>query len=364
VAASILALTFLIWAPASSSGEVRDPGKQGIDIATVNLHIGADFGPLLTLDPADPDFPNNLVAGVAAIYGQIRQSNFPARADALARLIVARDSDLVALQEVALIRRQSPGDSIVGGTLPARQIDLDYLAVLLEALRRHGGKYEVASQVEEVDVEVPLITGAATFDDVRLTDRDVILVRSDVPPGHLRTFNAQSANFIASLPLPIGVNVVRGWCAIDVQTRGRQFRFINTHLEDGLPPPLPNVQLAQAVELLSGPAGTSMPVILAGDFNSDAYGNYSPATYALLTGAGTFRDVWSLAGGRSLGLTWGHDSLLSNFAVPFLLRLDLLLIRGGNLEATSAVVDDPIIGTTPPFWFSDHAAVFARVTTK
>jgi endonuclease/exonuclease/phosphatase family metal-dependent hydrolase len=40
--------------------------------------------------------------------------------------------------------------------------------------------------------------------------------------------------------------------------------------------------LAQATELLVDPANTTLPVILAGDFNMDAYGYYSPETYALL----------------------------------------------------------------------------------
>jgi endonuclease/exonuclease/phosphatase family metal-dependent hydrolase len=186
------------------------------------------------------------------------------RAEALAEQIVRRGPDVVALQEVSLIRRQSPGDLIVRGTTPATDIELDYLAILLSALERHGGHYAVASQVQDTDVEVPLFTGAS-FDDVRLTDRDVILVRSDLPPGQLRISNPQAKNFTAALPLPIGGNAIRGWCSIDVQTRGRSFRFITAHLEDILPPGLPNIQLAQAYELLIDPANTTMPVVLAGD---------------------------------------------------------------------------------------------------
>ena len=164
----------------------------------------------------------------------------------------------MALQEVSLIRRQSPGDLIPGGTVPATVVELDYLSILLDALERHGGHYAVASKIEDTDVEVPLFTGTS-FDDVRLTDRDVILVRTDLPPGQLRISNPQSANFHVALPLPIGVSALRGWCSIDVQTRGRSFRFINTHLEDHLPLGAPNIQLAQASELLADPVNTIAP---------------------------------------------------------------------------------------------------------
>jgi endonuclease/exonuclease/phosphatase family metal-dependent hydrolase len=345
--------------PAAWSQE-NDSGKREIDLATVNLYVGADFSPVLSLDPSDPNYGAQLLAGVAAIYSHIQQSSFEIRADALARQIVSRAPDLVALQEVTLIRRQRPGDSLFGGVVPATSPDIDYLTILMKALKRYGGHYEVVSQIEDVDVEVPLLTGPSSFDDLRLTDRDVILARTDLPPGHLRTSNPQNGNFEARLPLPIGVSVLRGWCSIDVQVRGRYFRFINTHLEDRLPAGLPNIQLAQTAELLAGPAHTALPVILAGDFNSDAYANYSPETYSLLTNGGAFSDIWQIAGGKSPGLTWGHDAFLADMTVPFVLRLDLILVRGG-LEATEAAVVDPVIGAVAPMWFSDHGALFATI---
>jgi endonuclease/exonuclease/phosphatase family metal-dependent hydrolase len=341
-------------------GPDRDDGRRDIDVATFNLYVGADFSPILTAPSLDA-----FLNGVVTVYSRIVQSNFPKRADALAREIVARGPDVVALQEVSLIRRQSPGDSLFGGT-PATVVDLDYLEILLDALHRHGGHYATVSQVEDTDVEVPLMTSPSTFDDIRLTDRDVILVRTDVPREHLRTFNPQGANYVARLPLPIGAGVyaLRGWCSIDIQALGRSFRVINTHLEDKLPTGAPNFQLAQASELLAGPANTALPVILAGDFNSDAWGHYSSDTYALLTHQGHFNDAWNEAGGRSLGLTWGHDEFLSDLSVPFIYRLDLILLRGGDLEATEARTIDPVIGRSAPLWFSDHAGVFATLKSR
>ena len=360
--ANVFSLNTAAWAQGRNIG-----GKRGIDVATYNLYVGADFGPVLTLNPADPAYFPKLVAGVAAIHAQIMQSDFPARANALAEQIVTRLPDLIALQEVSLIRRQIHGDLIVGGTVPATEVERDYLALLLAALESRGGHYAVASQVQDTDVEVPLWTGEG-FDDVRLTDRDVILVRTDLPPGHLRISNPQGKNFGVALPLPIGVYAYRGWCSIDVETRDRSFRFINAHLEDQLPPGLPNIQLAQAYELLADPATTTLPVILAGDFNSDAYGYYSPETYALLTGQlpgqGHFTDAWTVAQPQSLGFTWGHDPLLQDATVPLSLRLDLVLYRGANLVATGAEVVDPLLGLDAPRWFSDHGGVDATIAIQ
>jgi endonuclease/exonuclease/phosphatase family metal-dependent hydrolase len=219
----------------------------------------------------------------------------------------------------------------------------------------------VVSQVKNTDVELPLATGPFTFDDVRLIDRDVILARTDLPPGQLRVANPLHANFVARIPLPTGVVVKRGWCSIDVQTRGRSFRVINTHLEEQLPPGFPNIQGFQAAELLAVPADVDAPVALVGDFNSDANGNYSPATYALLTGPGDFSDAWSEANPNQPGLTWGHDEFLADKNHLFSLRLDLILLRGDELDASSVAVADPVIRSLPPFWFSDHGAVFTTI---
>jgi endonuclease/exonuclease/phosphatase family metal-dependent hydrolase len=357
--AIVFTLNTAAWAQGPQIG-----GKRGVDVATFNLYVGAEFDQVLALNPSDPEFFPKLVAGVAAIHGQILQSDFPSRADALAEQIVMRLPDLIALQEVSLIRRQSPGDLVVGGTVPATEAELDYLAILLAAIERRGGHYAVASTVQDTDVEVPLFTGEG-FDDVRLTDRDVILVRTDLPPGHLRISNPQGKNFGVALPLPIGGFAYRGWCSIDVETRGRSFRFINAHLETALPPGLPNIQLAQAFELMTDPAATTLPVILAGDFNSDAYGYYSPETYALLTGQqpgqGNFTDAWSVAQPQSLGFTWGHDPLLMDATIPLSLRLDLVLYRGPNLVATDAEVVDPLLGPAAPRWFSDHGGVAVSI---
>src|SRR4030095_1078570 len=128
-------------------------GKRAIDVETVNLYIGSDLSPLTTLKPTDP--PAALIAAATTVHARILLSNYPARAAALAQEIVARGPDVVALQEVALIRKQSPGTFVLGGQVAATEVELDFLEVLLAALRQYGGHYAVVSHIDNTDLELP-----------------------------------------------------------------------------------------------------------------------------------------------------------------------------------------------------------------
>ena len=77
---------------------------------------------------------------------------------------------------------------------------------------------------------------------------------------------------------------------MDAKLRGKQYRVVTTHLESfNL-----DIQTAQALELVNGPVVSDLPVVLAGDLNSDA-DNPDPAqspAYHILVDAG-FVDLWS-----------------------------------------------------------------------
>ena len=361
-----LALFSAVWAQAGPDREdlrnpFTPPGARDITIFDQNLYVGSEFTPILALDPTDPDYLRNLLMSVAEVYQTIVASDFPKRAQAVAREIAVTRPDLVALQEVSLIRSQVPGDLLLGGTTPASDVQLDYLAILLANLNRHGVHYVAVAIVTNLDMELPMPTADPTvFADVRLTDHDVILARADLPPGHLRVGHPQAGNFQTALPLPnLGASIPRGWCAVDVTTRGRTLRFINAHLEENIAAP---IQAAQAQELLAGPANTPLPVIMTGDFNSDAYGNDGTTTYGLLTQ--TLTDTWSVVHPRSPGLTWGHDPLLADPTVEFVWRLDLVLFRGSQFQALGMWRMSPQFQATPPLWPSDHAGVLARLRIR
>lgn len=365
VALVFIAVTLAPLAHVALAGQRDVGGKRSFSTFTQNVYVGAQIGRVLSLDPSDPLYFPKLVEAVTITYYELLASLPEVRMAGIAERIVSRKPDLVALQEVSLLRKQSPGDIVSGNPdqLPATEIVADFLQILLDELAAQGAHYAVVATIDEMDVEMPmlnLLTGE--YDDVRLTDREVILARTDLPPGHLRVSNPQSGNFENHIVIPsIGLPVLRGWCSVDVFVRGRKFRYINTHLEEETQPGL---QWLQALELLQGPANTSLPVILAGDLNSDGNRANGTLTYDTLLDEG-FSDPWTSLHPLDPGLTWGHDPLLLDPTWPLIWRIDLVLSRGNKfLPRGATVVDDPLVRALPPYWPSDHAGVAVKFRLK
>ena len=176
--------------------------------------------------------------------------------------------------------------------------------------------------------------------------------------GNPRLSNNQVQHYLAGLSVPTALGVTftipRGWASFDLTVRGRTMRFVTTHLETVSP-----LQAAQTSELLSGPLNTDLPVILAGDLNSDAHAPSfanGPA-YGMLVSAG-FLDVWAILHPTDPGLTWplfGEDPPLG--PTTLIERIDLILTKGSGIQATDIVRT----GTTAPF-ASDHAGLVADFT--
>jgi endonuclease/exonuclease/phosphatase family metal-dependent hydrolase len=316
--------------------------------------------------------PPPLVAFVAAeTFAKIQATDFPARAEALADEIGAADPHLVGLQEATLYRIQTPGDAALGGMTPATTVFQDFLAILLDALRARGLDYHVAVVQENTDAEVPAFTGNGpdglpTFTDVRLTDRDVILARSDVEVA-----GAEHAHYAVNQPVVIGgrpVLFLRGWLSVVTSVGGHTFRFFNTHLETEM---FAAVQTAQATELLGITRAVPLPVLLVGDFNSAASGTQTP-TYGLLTAAG-FHDAWLDVKPSAAGLTCCHAADLRNDESTLDRRIDLVLLGPGfrtrqrsqvsGVRAT-VVGDEPADRTPSGLWPSDHAGVAATLNVR
>ena len=337
-------------------------GKRDIDIMTVNLYIGGGTDRIVALDPTAPDYLTNLITTVTGVYYEIVASQPAVRMQGVADRIAARRPDIVSVEEATLVRTQSPGDLAFGGTTPATQVAFDYLQLLVAALQARGAHYAVVSTVDEWDAEMPMLNmQTGTLDDVRQTDREAILVRSDLPPGQLRVTNPQSGHFVHIIQFPaIGLAMQRGWCAVDVTVRGQSLRYICTHLEEETAPQL---QILQVQELLAGPALTTLPTILTGDFNADPLHRDGSLAYDYVRGAG-FHDAWAVRHPHNPagGLTWGHDEYLADPTTLFDRRIDFVFYRGPGLEAEAAEVIDLRLGRSqPPLWASDHAAFAATI---
>lgn len=340
--------------------------SEKLKVMTWNVYVGTDVDKVLAAQT-----PEEIPALVAEAFQTLLATNFPERADFMAQSIARMRPHLIGLQEISTIRIQSPGDAVIGGTIPAEDVLFDYLEILLTALENHGQHYTVAGIIQDTDVEVPMITGVdpPSFDDIRLTDYDVVLAREDVSIS-----NVVQANYNTVLPVPAfpGLNIIRGYVAVDAKIHHNVYRFVNTHLE-----PFNAVQAGQAQELVDMLASETKPVILVGDLNSNAVQGEEEATYQLLTNPDNgFIDTWPLVRrvdpDNPLGLTSIHDAGLRNPTVNFVKRIDLILFRPGteNSHEVDIRVKARILGdelrerTVSGMWPSDHAGLIEKLQVR
>ena len=331
--------------------------QGSIRVMTRNVYVGTDLDSIYRVQD-----PNLIPEAVTWAVQMMLSTNFSERAQAIAKEVALGQPHLIGLQEISLFRIQSPGDAVFGGTVPAEEIWFDYLDILLNALQEKGLDYRVAGIIENFDVEVPMVAGInpLSFDDVRLTDYDVVLARNDVDVENVVTQNYQ-----AYLPVPqFGVNIMRGYVAMDATVGGKTYRFVSTHLESEGEP----IRYAQAEELVATLQNETKPVILVGDLNTRAPGE---PTYQYLLSQ-DFVDIWTrnLVPFNRDGYTAIHDPDLRNTTVKLDHRIDLVLVRTNKWRfnrqvigpVLAFVVGDELRDRTPSgLWPSDHAGVIARL---
>lgn len=316
---------------------------SSVGVMSRNLYVGAGLERILGVQS-----PEEIPLAVALTMQMQSATNWPERASALADEIAFTQPHLIGLQEVSMLRMQFPSDAIYGGTTPAEDVVADYLASLLAELQSRGLDYVVAGTVQNFDGEFPMVNPDYTFTDVRLTDFDVILARGDVA-----TSGAVAANFSVALPV-MGLEVTRGWVAVDAEVNGSTYRFVNTHLEAFHP----DVNAAQAYELTMILSADPRQMIVVGDFNSAAA---TGAAYQLMLGAG-FTDAWTKRWGfPSDGFTCCQAEDLANETSTLSERVDLIFTRAMQPKLTLSWTtgDDAWSRTPSGLWPSDHAGVVA-----
>ena len=339
-----------LWPAAPITSAQAVPSQRVVQIMTQNMDEGTDFGPLLTAT----SFSGFAVA-VTATYQEVQASKPDERATAIAQEIALAQPTLLGLQEVSFWRTGSPGSPA------ATIVQFDQLQSLLSALSAQGLHYAPLAVQTNLDVEAPSTLGY----DVRITDRDVVLARTDLPTSQFQVLTVHAQHFVNTLVVPSLVGPVRvphSWIAVDAQIRGTSYRFMTTHLEGTSP----SVQVAQGNELLQGPANTTMPVVIAGDLNSAASGGPDPSTtYNNLVAAG-FSDAWALANSTDPGFTFplhGEDPYTFVLPAPLSERIDLVLVRNKVTVSGIERVGSAPVEQTPTglLWPSDHAGVTAQL---
>jgi endonuclease/exonuclease/phosphatase family metal-dependent hydrolase len=297
-----------------------------------------------------------LVAAGSRTWAGLLASDIPVRAAALADEIARIRPDVIGLQEVSLWRDQAPGDVLTSPAPNATHVVLDYLAILLGALRARGVPYTAVATATGADLEFPRQGPSGELIDVRLTDRDALLVQADEAG---RIGDPRHGSYTAQLsdPFPTGrVRSTRSWISVDYRSGPTSVRILTTHLEVG-DPGTGSVQRDQAREFLALAAASPPPVIAIGDFNAPAVGS---ATYRELTAV--LHDAWTVARPAGPGGTCCRGASLSDPHGREGVRIDLVLTSGtGPVSRVAVTGDRPFRATPPPLWVSDHDGVTARI---
>jgi endonuclease/exonuclease/phosphatase family metal-dependent hydrolase len=386
--AAVVTVVLLMLAPlgvaAQAAPPSAPPGKP-ITAMSRNLYLGADINRPVLAALAVQQAGGNQIQVLTALANAthvtrdiVDDTDFPARSKLLAAEIAETRPDLVGLQEVALWR-SGPLELGLAGIPNAQEVDYDFLEILLDDLAALGMEYEAVKVGMRADVESPSFLGSPAAPsgdvrDVRLTMRDVILMRAD---NALQEVGEGGATYAANLVVEVAgrsMNFTRGYDWVDVRAGTTRFRFVNTHLEAFSS----TLALLQAQELLQGTA-TDRTTVFVCDCNSDPLNSSvkpvdagpppvpHKAAYELITGPGGYTDMWlehaPAEEGWTSGLSetvddttedgWDHriDMVFAKAADGRVLDVDRGSVTGTDLSDRNAA----------GLWPSDHGGVVLRL---
>lgn len=382
---TIIGSALLCASISTSVSVMASPHQDKIKVMSRNIYLGADIFPVL--EAAQDPNPIAVPLAVTDIFQSVQQTNFPERAQALADEIERRKPDVIGLQEVSIWRTQIPGDFLIGNPTPASDIAYDFLDIILAALEARDLHYNVAVSVDNADLELPMVVGfdtngAPIFGDLRLSDRDVILVRDS---NHISYSTTIANNFTVNGITPVGgtnIEFTRGYTMADINVSGADYRFVNTHLETGGSEPFITLQAIQMNELLQVIEATtpaSTPVILLGDFNSSPDDIPFTSTsgipgldglplippYLQAVGSG-YVDLWLSKPKVRDGFTCCFDGTVSDEDAVLTQRIDHIFINPkarqiNKLKAKLVGQSNADMTDESGLYPSDHAGLFGKI---
>jgi endonuclease/exonuclease/phosphatase family metal-dependent hydrolase len=367
---------------------------------TQNQYLGANLTPIIEAAtkpvPVPAEINAEIIKALQSVVANLPEERFKA----LAGLIQQRKPHLVGLQEMFKYTCAGPGcsDPSIAGAF------VDHLAGTMAAL---GDSYVVEAQVENLNLTLGFLSSTGPG-EVTVIDRDVILARSDVADqvssaqfnllcmaGDFDSFDGCNYQVVGSVQLPgqaTKTRIERGFVGVDATIAGKQYRFVNTHLEvrelEADNPYSRIVQSAQAYELLqtsllTKPAGSEL--LIVGDINSDPRDQPLTVPPDLQATLGTdvivppylqfmlagFTDVWTLRPGATtgkgaplVGYSCCQDELLGNHRSAHYERIDMIFSKNAPKKVKQArLLGESISDKTAPapfgLWPSDHASVAA-----
>ncbi len=337
VAALMVAFSALVVAPAAASAK-----KQDLKVMTRNVYLGADIIPLAAA-PNEASFEQ----AAAQRFNVVLNNNFPARAKSLAAEIKKAKPDLVGVQEATTWRRGADGVKD-GPATPATKVVYDSAAELLKALKKAGAPYKLAVERPWFDFEAPTALGY----DVRITQRDVILVRKGSKVKIRKTFKGQFSKHFDPPTVRGVAQQLRGWVGVDATLAKHKFRFVSTHLE-AYSADIANQQMQQLLGAY-GPLGNKKrQTILVGDFNSQP-SDPAPNAFQSAIKAG-FKNTLP----KRSTCCFAED--LHSTADHLDQWIDHVLVRPKIKAVKSGIVGTRQVGGLYP---SDHAGITATLRLK
>ncbi len=360
---SRIALVACLFCIGFISAARAETEKLTARVMTRNMDAGTDFNYVAAVINDPGEFPGAISATVQEVIG----SKIPQRAALLAAEIAAAKPDLIALQEVTTWEF---APEVLGAPDP---VVLNQLDLLMDALQAAGQHYRVAVVQPLTTITLP---DEVRPDAVVFIDHDAILVRTDLPPGHLDVLATEARlydDYMVFPNTPIGdIPLLHGWISADIKIRGSRFKFVNTHLESFNVADTFYPQIEQAMQLINDLGTTSLPIILAGDFNSDAaepphqYPPDATPSYGYI--ALRYTDAWNALEPMDPGYTWplfGEDQM-SGPTVP-IERIDLIFSKGPTAISIDRTGTEPYEGPDPELlglYASDHTGVVATFSLE
>ena len=225
-----------------------------------------------------------------------------------------------------------------------------------------GLSYQIASVYQGADIELPMLLSYSPtetyLDDVRLQDRDVLLVKNGMNYERPRvmTFNAQQRIEMSGQ----SISFDRGAQSINLIRDHMQVQIVNTHLEVNTAEPFLTVQREQAKELIRFSDSTgNINKIIIGDLNSSPAGAANNP-WNLLTQNG-YSDSWATVNSENTedGFTCCQRADLQNEESELAQRIDHVLFNSVSLlPLSSTILGAGVNDRTPDgLWISDHAGV-------
>jgi len=419
---------------------LKKNGKESITAMTYNLYLGVDWTHDDTLATSarsnitctqqqqqHPHQPPCVPKAVDTLLQQILHSKPTKRISNIAQIIQREQPDVIGLQNVYSLRKQFPGkgSTITDATTTTEPV-LDFLEIILTALSSSSSplgkkqvRYKIAHVMDSYDVILPALQGfentnvdkststgtssSPIFYDLRITNRNVILIKSQI-----RIRNARGDVFDASSPSPIipSLPLVHGWVGIDAKfgVRNKWYTVVTVALDtphkqqhqeaaavtttttndtaNTTTTTGKSIQYTQAHELLATiddkTTTNNLAVILLGDFHTTSTasndiedennGSYNPIIDAGYEDAWAFKNDDGFTCCRHASLAQGSsdgdvgDDYYGGYE-QFTVRRDIIFGSEGDFK----VVRVNVVGVGkknavyPKLWNSDHAGVVATL---